>query len=96
MDSNITTIIAALVLAWLGTGSIRGFAYTLLISMLVSMFTTLVVTRGFINIALDINSTNYKRYGLTKGADLNKSTSKDTQDTTKEQKVEDTKEVQNV
>ncbi|MCI5714537.1 MAG: protein translocase subunit SecD [Firmicutes bacterium] len=96
LDSNITTIIAALVLAWLGTGSIRGFAYTLLISMLVSMFTTLVVTRGFINIALDINSTNYKRYGLTKGADLNKSTSKDTQDTTKEQKVEDTKEVQNV
>ena len=42
-----------------------------------------------------------KRYenimkNITKGADLNKSTSKDTQDTTKEQKVEDTKEVQNV
>ena len=74
VDSNITTIIAAIVLAWLGTGAIRGFAYTLLISMLVSMFTTLVVTRGFINIALNINSVNYKAYGLKKGKALNEST----------------------
>lgn len=74
LDSNITTIIAAIVLAWLGTGAIRGFAYTLLISMLVSMFTTLVVTRGFINIALNINSVNYKAYGLKKGKALNEST----------------------
>ena len=74
LDSNITTIIAAIVLAWLGTGAIRGFAYTLLISMLVSMFTTLVVTRGFINIALNINSVNYKAYGLKKGKVLNEST----------------------
>lgn len=74
LDSNITTIIAAIVLAWLGTGAIRGFAYTLLVSMLVSMFTTLVVTRGFINIALNINSVNYKAYGLKKGKALNEST----------------------
>lgn len=74
LDSNITTIIAAIVLTWLGTGAIRGFAYTLLISMLVSMFTTLVVTRGFINIALNINSVNYKAYGLKKGKALNEST----------------------
>lgn len=72
LDGNITTIIAALVLAWLGTGAIRGFAYTLLISMVVSMFTTLVLSRVFINWALNINSTNYKRYGLVKGANLNK------------------------
>ena len=67
LDSNITTIIASLVLAWLGTGTIRSFAYTLLISIVVSMFTTLVVTRGLLNWALPFNSTNYKKYGLKKG-----------------------------
>ena len=72
LDSNITTIIASIVLAWLGTGTIRGFAYTLLISIVVSMFTTLVVTRGLINMSLNINSTNYKKYGLPKGTPLNK------------------------
>ncbi len=72
IDSNITTIIAALVLAWLGTGAIRGFAYTLLISMVVSMFTTLVLTRVFVNWAININSTKHKKYGLVKGEPLNK------------------------
>lgn len=72
LDSNITTIIASLVLAWLGTGTIRGFAYTLLVSIVVSMFTTLVVTRGLIKLALNINSTKYKQYGLVKGTPLNK------------------------
>lgn len=67
LDSNITTIIASLVLAWLGTGTIRSFAYTLLVSIVVSMFTTLVVTRGLLNWALPFNSTNYKKYGLKKG-----------------------------
>lgn len=70
IDGNVTTIIASIILAWLGTGAIRGFAYTLLVSMVVSMFTTLVVTRGFINIALQINSVNYKSYGLKKGKTL--------------------------
>ena len=73
LDSNITTVIASLVLAWLGTGAIRGFAYTLLVSIVVSMFTTLIVTRGFINWSLNINSVNYKGYGLVKGTPLNKS-----------------------
>ena len=70
IDGNVTTIIASIILAWLGTGAIRGFAYTLLVSMVVSMFTTLVVSRGFINIALQINSVNYKSYGLKKGKTL--------------------------
>lgn len=72
LDSNITTIIASLVLAWLGTGAIRGFAYTLLVSIVVSMFTTLVLSRVFINWSLNINSVNYKKYGLVKGEALNK------------------------
>ena len=44
-DGNITTIIAALVLIALGSGTVKGFAYTLMIGIVLSMFTALVVTR---------------------------------------------------
>ena len=44
-DSNITTLIAAIVLMIFGTGSIKGFAMTLTISVVVSLFTAVVVTR---------------------------------------------------
>ncbi|SEQ12521.1 preprotein translocase subunit SecD [Ectothiorhodospira magna] len=49
-DANITTLIAALVLFMFGTGPIKGFAITLSIGILVSMFTAIVVTRGIINL----------------------------------------------
>lgn len=45
LDSNITTLIAGLVLLQYGTGPIRGFAVTLIIGILASMFTAIVVTR---------------------------------------------------
>ena len=45
LDGNITTIIAALVLIALGSGTVKGFAYTLMIGIVLSMFTELVVTR---------------------------------------------------
>ena len=45
IDSNVTTLIAVLVLFWLGTGPIRGFAVTLTIGILASMFTAVTVTR---------------------------------------------------
>ncbi|MCK4261754.1 protein translocase subunit SecD, partial [bacterium] len=45
LDANVTTLIAALVLFRFGTGPIRGFATTLSIGILVSMFTAIVVTR---------------------------------------------------
>ena len=45
LDSNITTLIASVVLIALGTGSIKGFGYTLTIGIAVSMFTSLVFTR---------------------------------------------------
>jgi len=45
MDSNITTFIAAIFLSQLGTGPIQGFAYTLAVGILTSMFTALVVSR---------------------------------------------------
>ena len=48
VDSNVTTIIAAVVLVVLGSGAVYGFGITLLIGTLVSMFTALVITRVFL------------------------------------------------
>ena len=49
-DSNITTLIAALVLFGFGTGPVKGFAVTLSLGILCSMFTAITVTRGIINL----------------------------------------------
>lgn len=53
LDSNVTTVIAAVTLFWLGTGTIRGFALTLIIGILSSMFTAIVVTRMLLYILVD-------------------------------------------
>ncbi|HYW68954.1 MAG TPA: protein translocase subunit SecD [bacterium] len=45
MDANITTLIAAAVLLWFGTGPIKGFAVTLSLGIIASMFTAIVATR---------------------------------------------------
>lgn len=45
IDSNITTVIGALLLFWFGTGPIRGFAITLCLGIAVSMFTAILLTR---------------------------------------------------
>jgi len=45
IDSNVTTLIAVLVLFWLGSGPVRGFAVTLTIGIFASMFTAVTVTR---------------------------------------------------
>jgi len=47
-DSHVTTIIAAGVLYWLGTGTIKGFAQTLAVGIIISLFTALTVTRFII------------------------------------------------
>lgn len=47
-DSNISSLITALILFWLGTGSVRGFALTLTIGILVSLFTSITATRGLL------------------------------------------------
>ncbi len=62
MDSNVTTIIAALVLLWFGTGSIKGFAITLAISVITSMFTAVVVTHGLLNIFVNLGIENKALY----------------------------------
>jgi preprotein translocase subunit SecD len=50
VDANITTLIAAVVLFNFGTGPIKGFAVTLSIGILTSMFTAIMVTRGLVNL----------------------------------------------
>lgn len=45
LDSNVTTLISALLLFWLGTGSLKGFAVTLSLGIVISMFTAIFVVR---------------------------------------------------
>ncbi len=49
-DANVTTLIAAIVLFSLGTGPIKGFAITLSIGIITSMFTAIMGTRGLVNL----------------------------------------------
>jgi preprotein translocase subunit SecD len=49
-DANITTLIASLVLFSFGTGPVKGFAVTLSIGIITSMFTAIVVSRAVINL----------------------------------------------
>ncbi len=63
IDSNITTLIACAVLYWLGTGPIKGFAQTLALGIIVSMFTALIVTRFILIGLINMNFNNPKFYG---------------------------------
>lgn len=62
-DGNITTLIAALVLMWLGSGSVKGFAYTLALGIIISMFTALVVSRLVVNAMYAVGIRDEKFYG---------------------------------
>lgn len=65
LDSNVTTLIAAAVLYFLGTGPIRGFAVTLSIGILVSMFTAITFTRFVLHlVAKSRLVVNPKAYGV--------------------------------
>ncbi len=64
LDGNVTTLIGAVVLWIIGSASIVGFAVTLFIGIILSMFTALVVTRLLIKCLLPINSTSERFYGL--------------------------------
>lgn len=63
-DGNITTIIAAVMLLIFGTGTVSGFGMTLLIGMIVSMFTSIVLTRFLLKWTLSIFGMEPKIYGL--------------------------------
>lgn len=62
IDSNVTTIIAAIVLYAFGTGSIRGFALTLGIGVATSMFTAIFVTHKLLDIFVELGFKNQKLY----------------------------------
>ncbi len=64
LDSNITTAIAAVVLWWQGTGTIMGFAKTLLIGVILSMFTMLVITKILLKALVDLKFTDIRLYGV--------------------------------
>jgi len=64
-DSNITTLLAAVILIAFGTGTIRGFAITLTIGILASMLTAITFTRFMLNLLVSSNLvTNKKYYGM--------------------------------
>jgi len=53
VDANITTLIAAIVLFQFGSGPVKGFAVTLSVGILASMFTAITVTRAIISLAME-------------------------------------------
>ncbi|MDO4306997.1 MAG: protein translocase subunit SecD [Eubacteriales bacterium] len=65
-DGNITTLIAAVVLMWLGSGTVKGFAYTLALGIVISMFTSLVVSRLVVNALYAVGIHDEKFYGRAK------------------------------
>ena len=66
LDANVTTLIAAVVLLIFGTGSIQGFARTLLLGVIVSMFTAILVTRFLMNRFVNIGCVNTNLYTSSK------------------------------
>lgn len=66
IDSNITTLIAAVVLYIMGIGSIKGFALTLGIGIVLSMFTALFVTKHLLKAAYTLGLKDPKLYGMKK------------------------------
>ena len=66
IDGNITTLIAAIVLGFMGTGSIKGFAQTLALGIFLSMFTALLVTRFIIRIFFALGLEDVKFYGVAR------------------------------
>lgn len=66
LDGNVTTLIAAAVLAIKGTGSVKGFAQTLALGIVLSMFTALVITRFILKALYAVGFKDQKFYGVAK------------------------------
>lgn len=62
LDSNVTTMIACVVLYIFGSGTIKGFAMTLGIGVVISMFTALVISRALLNLGVGMGITHVKAY----------------------------------
>ena len=66
LDGNITTFIVAIILYFMGSGTIKGFSVTLMLGIILSMFTALFVTRFLINVFYGLGVQSEKAYGVAK------------------------------
>ena len=67
LDSNVTTILSAIVLWILCPGSIKGFAMTLLLGVVLSMVTAILITKYIVKLLLSLSSNNAKFFNLKRG-----------------------------
>lgn len=70
VDSNVTTLLAALILYSIGSGTVKGFAITLMIGIVISLFTGLVITKLLVNLGVQagfINKASHFGVKLEKG-----------------------------
>ena len=73
IDSNVTTIISAAILWWLGTGTIKGFGMTLLLGVVISMVSAIFVTRLLLRQMIGMNVKHLWLYGINKKKDKGES-----------------------
>lgn len=66
-DSNISSIITAVVLFWLGTSAVKGFALTLGVGVLISMFTAITVSRTFLLAIAPKKDSKFKKFIFSNG-----------------------------
>ncbi len=66
IDSNVTTLIAAIVLNALGSGSVKGFAQTLALGIVLSMITALIISRLLVRSLYEVGVRDVKYYGKAK------------------------------
>lgn len=59
IDSNVTHMLASVVLIYLGTGPVKGFAWTLIIGALMTLFTAVIVTRAMFELYVSTGATTF-------------------------------------
>ena len=69
-DSNISSIITAIILFWLGTSSIKGFALTLGLGVLISMLTAIIISRTFLFAIAPKGESRFKKFLFSNGLHL--------------------------
>ncbi|MVX63546.1 protein translocase subunit SecD [Clostridium chromiireducens] len=67
VDSNVTTLLASLILYFIGSGPVKGFAITLMIGIIISLFTGLFVTKVLVSLGVEIGFINkLSHFGVSK------------------------------
>jgi SecD/SecF fusion protein len=70
VDGNVTTIIAGIVLLYMGSGTVKGFARTLILGIVLSMITSLFITRFLLYVFTTLGVTSEKLYGRAKKVEV--------------------------